>query len=207
MNDTRPMRAPSSGSAASEAWIAGRVETALSHYFQPDQPSSVSEAAMVDWLTCLHGFEKAHLAHAFDSYLRDQPRRRPTPGDIRQRALAQRKAHLDRQKRVGGVHAPIGSLPPPVNPDRADAEAVDRICRAAGFTASLARALEKRRSATSREEALAQAERAEHWTSVVAPDGPQMEALRRARDASPLVQEARALQSAQRRLSGPEDAQ
>lgn len=162
---------------------------------------------MVDWLTCLHGFEKAHLTHAFDSYLRDQPRRRPTPGDIRQRALAQRKVQMDRLRRIGGVHAPIGSLPPPSNPDRADPEAADRICKAAGFTASLGRALEKRRSATSREEALAQVERAEHWTAAVAPDGPQMEALRRARDASPLVQEARALRAAQGRLSEQEGAQ
>lgn len=64
-------------------WIAGRVTTLLSHYFQPDNPLEVQEAAIDDWVEALAPFSQISIELACKKYLRDQPRRRPTPGDIR----------------------------------------------------------------------------------------------------------------------------
>lgn len=70
------------------AWIAGRVQVLLSHYFQPDNPAEVQEAALDDWVAALIAFPRQAIEHACGAYLRDQPRRRPTPGDIRAKAQA-----------------------------------------------------------------------------------------------------------------------
>lgn len=43
--------------------------------------------ALVDWIDALDGLPQWAIEDACRVYLRDQPRRRPTPGDIRQRAL------------------------------------------------------------------------------------------------------------------------
>lgn len=64
------------------AWIAGRIEVLLSHYFQPETPMEVREAAIDDWVEALSSRSRHAIEHACSSWLRDQPRRRPTPGDI-----------------------------------------------------------------------------------------------------------------------------
>lgn len=74
------------------AWVAGRVRTLLSHYFQPDQPIEVQDAALEDWAEMLTPYSRQAIEYACTSYLRDQPRRRPTPGDIRVRAIGHRTA-------------------------------------------------------------------------------------------------------------------
>ena len=71
---------------ATKEWIAGRVEVLLSHYFQPDNPVDVQDAAIADWIRALDGFSQQAISRACDSYIRDQPRRRPSPGDILARA-------------------------------------------------------------------------------------------------------------------------
>lgn len=63
-------------------WIAGRVETLLSHYFQPDNPAEVMEAAVDDWVSALARFSRADIEAACSRYLRQEPRRRPTPGSV-----------------------------------------------------------------------------------------------------------------------------
>lgn len=70
------------------AWIAGRIQTLLSHYFQPDAPMEVQEAALGDWVEVMAHFSRQAIESACGSYLRDQPRRRPTPGDILRRCNA-----------------------------------------------------------------------------------------------------------------------
>jgi hypothetical protein len=72
--------------SAHAAWIAGRVQTLLSHYYQPDHPLEVAEAAIDDWIAVLIDFSRPVIERACDSYIRDQPRRRPTPGDIAAKA-------------------------------------------------------------------------------------------------------------------------
>ena len=88
---------PNDGQNANKAgWITGRIQTLLSHYFQPDAPIELREAALTDWAETLMPFSRQGIEHACANYLRGQPRRRPTPGEIRNRAEAfdqkQRKA-------------------------------------------------------------------------------------------------------------------
>lgn len=92
MDDYRQHSGPPPDSAPPE-WIAGRIETLLSHYFQPNQPENVTEAAMTDWIRLLHGMPRHAISTACDGYIRDQPRRRPSPGDIfnRARTIAEEK--------------------------------------------------------------------------------------------------------------------
>lgn len=60
----------------------------LSHYFQPDAPIEVQDAGLKDWANLLSPFSREAIDHACEHYLRNQPHRRPTPGDIRNRAEA-----------------------------------------------------------------------------------------------------------------------
>jgi hypothetical protein len=69
------------------AWITGRVETLLSHFFQPDQPAEVTEAAIEDWVSALAGQPIVAIDHACRAYLKDNTRRRPVPSEILARAL------------------------------------------------------------------------------------------------------------------------
>lgn len=48
----------------------------------------VQEAALGDWVEVLARFSRQSIESACGSYLRDQPRRRPTPGDILRRCNA-----------------------------------------------------------------------------------------------------------------------
>lgn len=60
----------------------------MSHYFQPSAPTEVQAAAVDDWVEMLLPFSQQAIEHGCRSYLRDQPRRRPSPGDVRARASA-----------------------------------------------------------------------------------------------------------------------
>lgn len=68
------------------AWIAGRIETLLSHYYQPDNPAEVRDGAIDDWVELLAPLSRQSIEHACSAWLKDQPRRRPSPGDIRAKA-------------------------------------------------------------------------------------------------------------------------
>lgn len=43
----------------------------------------MTEAALGDWIGQLHGHSRPVIAEACEKYLKENPRRRPTPGDIR----------------------------------------------------------------------------------------------------------------------------
>lgn len=75
-------------SARHAEWLAGRIKVLLSHYFQPDNPQDVQEAAIDDWIEALSPFSQPAIDNACRRYLHNQPRRRPTPGDIRAAAQA-----------------------------------------------------------------------------------------------------------------------
>ncbi len=71
------------------AWIAKKVRSMLSHYpsdWSMDQ--TVAEMAIDDWVDFLCPFSRAAIEHACTSYMRDQPRQKPSPGAIRSRAQA-----------------------------------------------------------------------------------------------------------------------
>ena len=93
MPQTWPKESAESGQHA--AWIAGRVMVLLSHYFQPDNPVEVQQAALADWVSALAPFPQHVIERACERYLRNQPRRRPTPGDIRAICEARQETKSD----------------------------------------------------------------------------------------------------------------
>lgn len=107
-------------------WLAGRIATLLSHYFQPDQDNALTAAALTDWIEILSPFSRQDVSEACTHYLKNQPRRRPTPGAIRSIILARRERET--QMRRLSLPAP---KPEPVN--RVTAEAARRIIEEAGF--------------------------------------------------------------------------
>lgn len=184
MMDEAPPTLPSAPANAGRhaEWIAGRVQTLLSHYFSPELSPEVREAAIDDWIKALVDQGRDDIEDACQTYLRDQPRCRPTPGDIRQRALSRAGARLKNRRMA---------LPPPEEPKPApvSAEQAERICQMAGFTPKAIEALRRAPMARTLEEAMAPrlSTRRPHWTETVAPDSPEMEALRKARAANRLI--------------------
>lgn len=118
-------------------WVAGRVQVLLSHYFQPDSPSEILDAAIDDWVDMISQFSEADINRACSTYLRDQPRRRPTPGDIRARCMTYREEAMRKYRR---------SLPPPPEEPtkpRVTKEEADRITSELGFTPDLGNILKR----------------------------------------------------------------
>lgn len=72
---------PNVCSPATPKWIAGRVETLLSHYPSKATATEVEEAAMMDWVKALSGYSQAQISQACDAYIRDSEWR-PRPADI-----------------------------------------------------------------------------------------------------------------------------
>ena len=69
-------------------WIAGRIYTLLSHYWREDDPDALTTAIASDWVEVLAGMPQRAIQNACVQYLRDEPRRKPTPGAILQMARA-----------------------------------------------------------------------------------------------------------------------
>ena len=63
-------------------WIAGRIYTLLSHYWREDDPDALTTAIASDWVEVLAGMPQRAIQTACLQYLRDEPRRKPTPGAI-----------------------------------------------------------------------------------------------------------------------------
>lgn len=63
-------------------WVLGRIATLLSHYWRDDDPSELTEAIARDWADILEGLPQDAISKACTSYLRSEPRRKPTPGAI-----------------------------------------------------------------------------------------------------------------------------
>lgn len=60
----------------------GRIATLLSHYWREDDPSELTAAIARDWADILEGIPQDALSKACTAYLRNEPRRKPTPGAI-----------------------------------------------------------------------------------------------------------------------------
>lgn len=147
-----------------------------------------------DWLDILEPFPQDAIEHACRTYLQAQPSRRPTPGDIRNRAVAYLTATRPkkREPEPPRLNAPERK---PVDPERAQ-----RILEEAGFTEGKMNLVKRFPKAVSMADAERMAEAGDtkpHWTETVDPDGPEMAQLRAARDANPLVQAARRAQAAE----------
>lgn len=58
------------------------MATLLSHYWREDDPSELNEALGRDWADILEGMTQDAISKACTAYLRDEPRRKPSPGAI-----------------------------------------------------------------------------------------------------------------------------
>lgn len=63
-------------------WIGGRILTLLGHYWREDDPVELTGAIARDWAEILQGLPADVIQGAVMRYLRDEPRRKPTPGAI-----------------------------------------------------------------------------------------------------------------------------
>lgn len=70
---------------ASPTWVAARAEALLAHYWR-DGDDFTAEAVLSDWVDALKNEPRSAIEAAVLSWLRDQPRIRPRPGDILDRA-------------------------------------------------------------------------------------------------------------------------
>ena len=67
---------------AHREWVGGRVATLLAHYWRDDDPKHLIGAIARDWVKVLEGLPRDAVDRACLRYLRDEPRRKPTPGAI-----------------------------------------------------------------------------------------------------------------------------
>ena len=73
---------------AHREWIGGRALTLLSHYWREDDPVELTAAIGKDWADVLEGIGQEFVDRACIQYLREEPRRKPTPGEVYSRAIA-----------------------------------------------------------------------------------------------------------------------
>lgn len=73
--------------APSVEWISGRIATLMVHYFVADMPVALAGAVLHDWVDILGDLPQHAIAEACRKWLRLEPRKRPTPGDIRALAM------------------------------------------------------------------------------------------------------------------------
>lgn len=72
---------------APEAWLKGRIATLLSHYYLATNDVNINTAVAIDWVDCLRPFPQVAVEKACAEW-RDTERRKPTPADIRGKAIA-----------------------------------------------------------------------------------------------------------------------
>jgi hypothetical protein len=167
-----------------DAWIAGRIKTLLSHYFTPEISPELEDAAMDDWIDILSACHPEDIDHACKSYLRSQPRKRPTPGDIRGRAMENAKGRIEAHRRS------LPSPPPEPQKPRVSAEVAERIMQEAGFNRQLSDVLKRFPKSQTREAAMQRSEEIsteKHW--IHSADEKQLEQLRQARIAAGVLPE------------------
>ncbi|MEC4591627.1 hypothetical protein VPG91_11565 [Nitrospirillum amazonense] len=91
---------------ANETMLAGRVASALAHYYVPDVPASVQAAVAEDWFRQVGEFPDWAIQMAFSRWL-GMERRRPTIADIRdlcQRAVRQWRRRQERLRKIVDAH-------------------------------------------------------------------------------------------------------
>lgn len=156
-------------------WLTGRVMVLLSHFYQAETDPAVVRAQAADWFDTLWDVPQADIEAACRSYLRSGPRRRPSPGDIRNLAVVPKAAGPRRTADDLALMAPEVER---VSPDAANA-----ILAAAGFTPRRMEAVRQSPMALSLETAHQRAEVASrHWSDDAPPDDPMWRELLKARE-------------------------
>ena len=160
----------------------GRIVTLLSHYYRPDDDADLMRAMAADWYAVLKGFPTYAINGACVDYLTDEPRRKPSPG-----AIVELARRLMPRPRLGTADDERMALP---KPERTMDELArsQQLLNAAGFTPKRMQAVQSRPMARTDDELYADKKTDRpHWTETVAPDSPELEQLRRARAANPLM--------------------
>jgi hypothetical protein len=70
-----------------EGWLKARIATLLSHYYHATNDVNINMAVATDWVDCLRVFPQAAIEKACAQW-RDTEKRKPTPSDIRSKAIA-----------------------------------------------------------------------------------------------------------------------
>jgi hypothetical protein len=160
----------------------GRIVTLLSHYYRPDDDPEIMRAQAGDWYVVLKGFPIYAINQACVDYLTDEPRRKPAPG-----AIVELCRKIMPKPRLGVQDDERMALPRPEK-SQEERERASRFLAQAGFTPKRIEAIRSRPMARTHDELFAErADERLHWTETVAPDSPEMQQLRKARLANPLM--------------------
>jgi hypothetical protein len=103
---------------AHRAKIASEVKVVLSAYFQPHEDERIKAAQLAWWCDELEDWTQEQVVWALRQWNRDNPRLRPTPGDIvavlkRKRGetfAAQRKADAEKSDRPQHTEAEMAEM-------------------------------------------------------------------------------------------------
>jgi hypothetical protein len=103
---------------AHRAKIASEVKVVLSAYFQPHEDERIKAAQLAWWCDELEDWTQEQVVWALRQWNRDNPRLRPTPGDIvavlkRKRGetfAAQRKAETEKSDRPQHTEAEMAEM-------------------------------------------------------------------------------------------------
>lgn len=164
-------------------WLTGRVMVLLSHFYTQETDPAVVRAQAADWFDTLWDVPQEAIEGACRDYLRSGPRRRPSPGDIRNLATIR----LPKQSRRNADDLALDAPPrEPGDPERAKA-----ILERAGFTAQRMKAIRQAPMAITFEAAQERVEKlpALHWTERVGPDDPAWQQLRASRIKAGMIAE------------------
>lgn len=110
----------------SEADLLTRVRSALAQYFRPDLSVEEEDMLLDDWLTDLSGIPTWAISEGFRRWRHENPKRKPTSGDIRAWSRSEVRRLEDELRR---------RTPPEPEPERqrVSAEAAKRIMAENGF--------------------------------------------------------------------------
>jgi hypothetical protein len=152
-------------------------------FFDPDMDHQVRAAVMEEFRKALTHLPKWAVAKGFDEWTRTMTRR-PSPADIgilAGRAMAPLANELAYRARlqVTAVHEPRSDD---------EKERAEKVLHSAGFTPKRIEAVKRNPMALTVDDFLYTERQGKlHWTETVARDSPEMQALRKARLANPLM--------------------
>ena len=173
-----------------ESYVLERTRVCLKAFFDPGMSDQDRASLLDEFARALRNVPRWAVARGFDAWMRTRTRR-PSPAEINieaQKAIREFTDELAHRRRMEAPDEPPRQ--------RADQEAAERIMMQAGFTPKRLDAVRQAPMARTMDEAVARSEAPPrlHWSETADPDGPEMRALRRARDENRIVQEARAQQ-------------
>lgn len=183
---TQAIRSP-----GDEGWVIDRARICLKLFYDPDMSIDDRAEMMDKFGRALKDLPRWAVSKGFDQWEKTM-QRRPSPGDIF--ILADRECNRIRDELADRSKMAQPTTPPPQPRDPATAEMAERMMQAAGFTPRRMEAVQRRPMATSEAELYANArqDRELHWTEKLAPDHPEMVALRAARLKNPAMRAAMA---------------